>query len=45
MTVFNIMIKYMRPGEKSPWQLALNVTGFAGKKQGVTGGISVAFLF
>ena len=35
----------MRPGENSPWQLDLNVAGFAGKKQGFTGGISVAFLF
>ena len=35
----------MKPGENSPWQLDLNVAGFAGKKQGVTGGISVAFLF
>ncbi|MBR1553721.1 MAG: autotransporter outer membrane beta-barrel domain-containing protein, partial [Schwartzia sp.] len=35
----------MTPGENSPWKLDLNVTGFAGKKQGVTGGVSVAFLF
>ena len=33
------------PGENSPWKLDLNVTGFAGKKQGVTGGVSVAFMF
>ena len=35
----------MTPGENPPWKLDLNVTGFAGKKQGVTGGVSVAFLF
>ena len=35
----------MRPGEKSPWSLDLNVVGFAGKKQGFTGGISVSFMF
>ena len=35
----------MTLGENSPWKLDLNVTGFAGKKQGVTGGVSVAFLF
>ena len=33
------------PGENSPWKLDLNVTGFAGKKQGMTGGVSVAFMF
>lgn len=31
--------------ENSPWSLDLNVTGFAGKKQGVMGGVSVAFQF
>ena len=35
----------MTPGENSPWKLDLNVTGFAGKKQGVTGGVSVAWMF
>jgi outer membrane autotransporter protein len=35
----------MKPGENSPWQLDLNVSGFAGKKQGFTGGVSVAFMF
>ena len=35
----------MTRGENSPWKLDLNVTGFAGKKQGVTGGVSVAFMF
>ena len=35
----------MKPGENSPWKLDLNVTGFAGKKQGVTGGVSVAWMF
>ena len=35
----------MQPDEKSPWTLGLNVAGFAGKKQGVTGGVSVSFGF
>ena len=35
----------MKPGENSPWSLDLNVAGFAGKKQGFTGGVSVAFMF
>ncbi len=35
----------MKPGENSPWSLDLNVSGFAGKKQGFTGGVSVAFMF
>ena len=35
----------MKPNEKSPWSLDLNVAGFAGKKQGFNGGISVAFTF
>jgi outer membrane autotransporter protein len=35
----------MQPGENSPWSLDLNVAGFAGKKQGVTGGVSVSFMF
>ncbi len=35
----------MTPGQNSPWKLDLNVTGFAGKKQGFTGGVSVAFMF
>ena len=34
----------MKPGENSPWSLDLNVSGFAGKKQGFTGGVSVAFM-
>ena len=34
----------MKP-ENSPWSLDLNVAGFAGKKQGVTGGVSVSFMF
>ncbi|MBQ8698711.1 MAG: autotransporter outer membrane beta-barrel domain-containing protein, partial [Schwartzia sp.] len=29
----------------SPWSLDFNVTGFAGTKQGVTGGVRVAFMF
>ena len=35
----------MKPGENSPWSLDLNVSGFAGKKRGFTGGVSVAFMF
>lgn len=35
----------MQPDEKSPWKLDLNLSGFAGKKQGLTGGVSVAFMF
>ena len=35
----------MKPGENSPWSRDLNVSGFAGKKQGFTGGVSVAFMF
>ena len=35
----------MKPGENSPWSLDLNVAGFAGKKQGMTGGVSVSFMF
>jgi len=35
----------MTPGENSPWKLDLNLAGFAGKKQGVSGGVSVAFMF
>lgn len=35
----------MKPGGNSPWSLDLNVAGFAGKKQGVTGGVSVSFMF
>ena len=35
----------MQPGENSPWSLDLNVAGFAGKKQGITGGVSVSFMF
>ncbi len=35
----------MKPDKNSPWSLDLNVAGFAGKKQGFTGGVSVAFMF
>ncbi|WP_156031704.1 hypothetical protein [Selenomonas sp. AE3005] len=31
--------------EKSPWTLDLNLTGYAGKKQGLQGGVSVKFMF
>ena len=34
----------MKP-ENSPWSLDLNLAGFAGKKRGVTGGVSVSFMF
>ena len=35
----------MKPGENSPITLDFNVSGFAGKKQGVMGGVSVSFGF
>ena len=35
----------MQPDAKSPWKLDLNLSGFAGKKRGMTGGVSVAFMF
>ena len=35
----------LRPDEDSPWSLDLNLAGFAGKKQGFSGGVSVAFMF
>ncbi len=35
----------MKPDENSPWQLDLNMAGFAGKKQGFSGGVSVSFMF
>ncbi|MBO6209179.1 MAG: autotransporter domain-containing protein, partial [Schwartzia sp.] len=35
----------MKPDQNSPWSLDLNVAGFAGKKQGITGGVSVSFMF
>ena len=31
--------------DNSPWSLDLNLTGFAGKKRGLSGGVSVAFMF
>ncbi|BAL83837.1 hypothetical protein SELR_21290 [Selenomonas ruminantium subsp. lactilytica TAM6421] len=33
------------PTEKSPWSLDLNATGFAGKKRGISGGVSLKYLF
>ena len=35
----------MKPDENSPWSLDLNLTGFAGKKRGIAGGVSVAWAF
>ena len=35
----------MKPGENSPWTLDFNVTGFAGKKRGISGGVSVKYSF
>ena len=35
----------MQPDEKSPWQLDLNLAGFAGKKRGISGGVSVSWTF
>ncbi|MBQ9376199.1 MAG: autotransporter domain-containing protein, partial [Schwartzia sp.] len=31
--------------ENSPWSLDLSLTGFAGKKRGLMGGVSVAWMF
>ena len=33
------------PDKNSPVKLDLNITGFAGKKRGFSGGVSVAFMF
>lgn len=35
----------MKPGAKSPWSLDLNLSGFAGKKRGVSGGMYVEWMF
>ncbi len=35
----------MQPDEKSPWKLDLHLAGFAGKKKGVCGGLSVSLMF
>lgn len=35
----------LQPTERSPWSLDLNVTGFAGKKRGVNGGVTMKYLF
>lgn len=35
----------MQADEKSPWSLDLNLAGFAGKKRGFSGGVSVSFMF
>ena len=35
----------MKLGAKSPWSLDLNLTGFAGKKRGISGGVYVARMF
>ena len=35
----------LTPDKNSPWSLNFNVAGYAGKKQGVSGGISVSFTF
>ncbi len=35
----------MKADKNSPWSLGLNLTGYAGKKQGVMGGVSVGFAF
>ncbi len=32
------------PGENSPWKLDLNLAGFAGMKQGFSGGVSVEIM-
>ena len=35
----------LTPDKNSPWSLNLNVAGYAGKKQGFSGGVSVSFTF
>ena len=35
----------LRPDNKTPWSLNLNVTGYAGKKQGVQGELSLKYMF
>ncbi|ORT98848.1 Outer membrane autotransporter barrel domain protein [Anaerovibrio sp. JC8] len=35
----------MLPHDGSPWKIDLNVSGFAGKKQGFSGGVSVTWMF
>ena len=35
----------MQPDAKSPWKLDLNLAGFAGKKDGFSGGVAVSFMF
>ena len=35
----------MKPDENSPITLDFNVSGFAGKKQGFSGGVSILFMF
>ena len=35
----------IHPDRNSPWSLDLNLAGFAGKKQGISGGVSVSFMF
>jgi outer membrane autotransporter protein len=35
----------MKPEEDSPWSLSLSMAGFAGEKQGFSGGVSVSFMF
>ena len=43
-SVFGELGAKLVPGE-SPWGLDLFVNGFAGKKRGVSGGVSVAYMF
>ncbi len=33
------------PSEKSPWNVDLNLTAYAGKKQGIKGGVSLKYSF
>ena len=35
----------LTPSENSPWSLNFDVTGYAGKKQGVKGGVSLTYMF
>lgn len=35
----------LTPSENSPWSLNFDVTGYAGKKQGIKGGVSLTYMF
>uniref|UniRef100_UPI0025D1093F hypothetical protein n=1 Tax=Anaerovibrio sp. TaxID=1872532 RepID=UPI0025D1093F len=35
----------LRPDRNSPWEVDFNLTGFAGKKRGISGGVSLKYMF